>query len=191
MAKTKSADLEPISTSLLEKLQEIAQVERVEPKALMSNDSAEATDAEANTLALLHGDGFANADAAFQSLFAIFGIRRYSDKKLLAMDRTPFFVQRIVQRIGGSPTGEDDWAIEIVTSDGEPQVLTLGMNGGRDKFLYTAAIILRQYGSNKNPFVLDFLPLKDPLKEGFYLISPLIVTEPRKATPVVVTYDEV
>ena len=171
MAKSK-ADLSPVSYTLLSKLEELAQVERVDPKALMASNGA-ATTAEQVTLDRLLADGFQDADEAFRSLFAVFGLQRYADKFQLAAERTPFFIQRIVQRIGAAyhDPDNDDWAIQIATIDGEAQMLTFERNPGRDKMLLTTAIILKQYGSMaKNPVILERIEKSDGT--AFYIISP-------------------
>jgi hypothetical protein len=156
--------------------------ERVDPKSVTSVDPEMIRDAEQEVLDRLESDGYANANEAFLDLMRTFGVSRFADKKQLAADCTTFNITRIVQRVNGGYDGDDDWALEIITEDGEPQVLTLGMNPhGRDRFLWVLAYALSKKGGQVGPAQLDAYQMKND-KTFYALVPPQAVGQMRNVT---------
>lgn len=181
MAKT--TELAPVSAALAvisPKLLDLASVPIVDPKTITR--TAPPPDLEAATIALLEADGYEDIDAAFNDLYRVYGVARFADKGRLADEGTEFIMQEIVIRKGGDYNAtDDDWAIKIVTEDGEPQILTLSMYNAktgepitsRNQQLVSQAAAMRKFKTSSPPMLLIVTELTGDRKgQRFFTLEP-------------------
>ncbi len=140
-------------------------IERVNPK-----DFIAPTAPEALTAKLL-----ADEITDWTQLAAIFGSKTYADKAKLAEDGTTFRITRIVERANGGYNKDDDWAFEIVTQDGDAQVLSLEKNPARNTMVYFVVYGLKKFGDS-SPLQLQAIELAEtddrPAGRVFYTFVP-------------------
>jgi hypothetical protein len=151
-------------------------VERVNPKDFIA--PAANDDMVAKLLA--------NEIQDWQQLAAIFGTKSYANKAQLAEDHTTFRITRIVERVNGSYNKEDDWAFEIVTENGEVQVLSMDKNESRNTMVYFILYGLKKFGDS-SPLQLQSIELAEndsrPAGRVFYTFTPAqTVTAPKNVT---------